>query len=142
MRARVDAIASAAARCGVRLMIDAEQTYFQPAIDSIVTDLQARHNAENPTAPSDASAKPPVIFGTYQCYLADSRARLEGDLERARRGGYRLAAKLVRGAYMVGERQRAASLRLAAPTTTRPARASCPSTAATTLTPSTTRRPP
>jgi hypothetical protein len=39
-RARIDRLASTAASLGVRLMIDAEQTYFQPAIDNIITDLQ------------------------------------------------------------------------------------------------------
>ena len=37
-----------------------------------------------------------------------ARGSLDRAVERARRGGYRLAAKPVRGAYMVGERQRAA----------------------------------
>lgn len=35
-------LANAAQAVGVRLMIDAEQTYFQEAIDNIVTDLQVQ----------------------------------------------------------------------------------------------------
>ena len=52
----------------------------------------------------------PAVFGTYQAYLVDCNARLETDLERARREGFHLGAKLVRGAYMVHERERAAKL--------------------------------
>ena len=58
----------------VRLMVDAEQTYFQPAIDSIVYNLQRRFNGERTT-----------IFSTYQCYLNDTEERLKNDLERADR---------------------------------------------------------
>ena len=80
-------------------MIDAEHTYFQPAIDIIATDLIKKYNRVYP-----------VIFSTYQMYLKDSTARLKIDVDRARKGNYSFAAKLVRGAYMVVERSRAAQM--------------------------------
>jgi len=97
MLGRLDEVATAARELGVRLMIDAEHTYFQPAIDHAVLRLSRAHNTEYP-----------AVFGTYQAYLVDCVSRLEQDLDRARREGWHLGAKLVRGAYMVHERTRAA----------------------------------
>ena len=77
-------------------MIDAEHTYFQPAIDNITIDLSQKYNKQYP-----------VIFSTYQMYLKDSTHRLIMDIERAKKCKYCFAAKLVRGAYMVLERGRA-----------------------------------
>ena len=91
---RIEHLAQLASSLQVRLMIDAEQTYFQPAIDNTVVNLQERHNREAYT-----------IFNTYQCYLKGADDRLRTDMERAQRRGYRFAAKVVRGAYMVSERE-------------------------------------
>eukprot|EP00126_Sphaerothecum_destruens_P008388 Sdes_comp20194_c0_seq2m13477 len=91
---RVTTVARAAARSQVRLMIDAEHTYMQPAIDHFVYQLQREHNR-----------KFPAIFNTYQCYLTWSRQHLVNDMERAKREGFWFAGKLVRGAYMVLERK-------------------------------------
>jgi proline dehydrogenase len=99
MRERIYKLAKLAKDLGVRLMIDAEHTYFQPAIDNITVDLAKKYNNDYP-----------VIFSTYQMYLKDSRQRLKTDIERAKKGNYKFAAKLVRGAYMVLERQRAKDL--------------------------------
>lgn len=98
MRERIDSLVELAQLLGVRLMIDAEHTYFQPAIDNITIDLAKRFNK---------SGSFPVVFSTYQMYLKDSRHRLFTDMDRAKKGNYRFAAKLVRGAYMVLERQHA-----------------------------------
>lgn len=115
---RVKRLASAAAAKGVRLMIDAEHSYFQPAIDHTAARLMHRFNAINRKSSAGSSGagaatagvRRPVIFTTYQCYLRDSRRRLADDMERAGRQGYVFACKLVRGAYMHQERQRAEQL--------------------------------
>lgn len=97
IRERLFDIAECASENNVRLLIDAEQTYYQPAIDNLTISLMKIFNK------SDV----PVVFNTYQCYLKDAAARVDIDLDRAKRNEYHFAAKLVRGAYMVAERQRA-----------------------------------
>jgi len=95
--ARVYKVAEEASKLGVRLLVDAEQTLYQPAIDNIVLDMQKQFNCNSTT-------NHPVVFNTYQCYLKDSATRLEQDLTRADRLGYHFGAKMVRGAYMESER--------------------------------------
>jgi proline dehydrogenase len=101
---RVNTLAEAAAASGVRLLVDAEHSYFQPAIDAVVAQLQRQHNIDEPR-----------IYNTYQCYLKDVHDRITVDLERANREGYKFGAKLVRGAYMILERKRAKDLKLPSP---------------------------
>lgn len=94
---RVRTLCKEAADANLRIMIDAEHNYLQPAIDSIAKDMMAEFNRDVP-----------IVYNTYQCYLRDSRFRLNADIESARRRGYKFGAKLVRGAYMVHEDKAAA----------------------------------
>lgn len=66
-------------------MVDAEHTYYQPAIDHLSLELMRSYN-------KGGSA---VIYNTYQAYLKDTLPRLKVDLERAKREGYVLGVKLV-----------------------------------------------
>ncbi|KAK3828581.1 MAG: FAD-linked oxidoreductase-like protein, partial [Benniella sp.] len=91
-----------------RLMLDAEQTYFQPAIDSVAWHLQEQFNRIQ-------DANGPLVYCTYQMYLKGALDRLQQDVARARRNKYVKAVKMVRGAYMVSERQRAKTLKLEDP---------------------------
>eukprot|EP00941_MAST-03F_sp_MAST-3F-sp1_P003403 g3403.t1 len=100
---RTDRLCTLAGDLGVRVMIDAEQTYFQPAIDHVVIKMQRKHNKPGKNPVKDRA----VVYNTYQCYLKDSHERIKIDLDRSRKEGWQFAAKLVRGAYMVAERARA-----------------------------------
>lgn len=102
-RERLHTLAEEATSCGVRLMIDAEQARYQPAIDSFVLELMRKFNDKDMT-------ERPVVFQTYQCYLKDSGETMAADLRRSERFGFHFAAKLVRGAYMNSERERAQEL--------------------------------
>ena len=103
MSERLHTLAEEAAICGTKLLIDAEQTKYQPAIDNLVLELKQKYNAKLRT-------ERPVIFNTYQCYLKDAHERVKTDLQRSERFGFHFAAKLVRGAYMIHERERAKEL--------------------------------
>ncbi|XP_045675722.1 proline dehydrogenase 1, mitochondrial-like [Phyllostomus hastatus] len=99
MLQRMDTLAKKALEVGVRLMVDAEQTYFQPAISRLTLEMQRKFNVEKP-----------LVFNTYQCYLRDAYDNVTMDVELARREGWCFGAKLVRGAYMAQERARAAEI--------------------------------
>ncbi|KAL8180576.1 UNVERIFIED_CONTAM: hypothetical protein K2H54_028991 [Gekko kuhli] len=96
---RMDVLAKKALEVGVRLMVDAEQTYFQPAISRLTLEMQRRFNQQRA-----------AIFNTYQCYLKETYDNVTLDVELSRREGWHFGAKLVRGAYMDQERSRAAEL--------------------------------
>lgn len=99
LQLRLETLARRASSLGVRLMIDAEQSYFQPAIDHLVLDLMQRHNKGKF-----------VVYTTVQCYLKGAQRRIVREMQRAQRQDYFFAAKLVRGAYMITERKRAEEL--------------------------------
>ena len=84
----------------VRLMVDAEQSYFQDAINNIAVHcLMPKYNQYFPT-----------IYNTHQCYLRKAYQHVLSDLEYAESRGFVYGLKLVRGAYMHQERTRSREL--------------------------------
>ncbi|MBT28678.1 MAG: proline dehydrogenase [Thalassobius sp.] len=80
----------------VRIFIDAEETWFQDPLDEIVYQMMKMYNQERA-----------IVYNTYQLYCKNKLAKLKEANERALSKGYKLGAKLVRGAYMEKERDRA-----------------------------------
>lgn len=98
--ARLQKLVEEASSSGVCILIDAEQSWFQPAIDVITIQLQQTYNRSNITSH-------PIVFNTYQCYLRDTSERVKRHFIRSQCQGYHFGSKLVRGAYMQGENERA-----------------------------------
>ncbi|GAB5586383.1 proline dehydrogenase [Umbelopsis nana] len=101
MLRRLDEICSLAKSCGVKVLIDAEQSYLQLAIDQAALVMEQKHNQ---------LGNCPTVYNTYQMYTKSALHKLSVDMEVAERYKYGLGVKLVRGAYMVLERKRAAEL--------------------------------
>jgi proline dehydrogenase len=80
-------------------MVDAEESWIQPAIDDLVEELMEKHNRERA-----------IIYNTSQLYRWDRLPHLKESLAKARTKGYYLGVKIVRGAYMEKERERAKRL--------------------------------
>jgi proline dehydrogenase len=97
VQGRVERICQAAAEAGVPVLIDAEDSWYQPAIDALATAMMERFNRQRA-----------IVFNTIQLYRHDRLAFLHAAQAAARSGGYHLGVKLVRGAYLEKERARAA----------------------------------
>jgi hypothetical protein len=93
--ARLRKLCTVARECQVPLLLDAEQSNRQPAIELIARLLSQEFNSTNIA---------PVVYNTYQMYLTRSPDALHFDLQYAESNGFIFAAKVVRGAYLVTER--------------------------------------
>ncbi len=96
---RVNDICEYAYSLGQPVFIDAEESWIQDAIDRLAVEMMERFNREGP-----------IIFNTIQLYRTDRLQYLKDARRQAKADGYILAVKLVRGAYMEKERDRAAEL--------------------------------
>ena len=93
---RIDSICYAASINGVSVMIDAEESWIQDTIDHIAGLMMKRYNGERV-----------VVYNTFQMYRHDRLKFLTSSFDKAQEDGYLLGAKLVRGAYMEKEGERA-----------------------------------
>lgn len=96
---RVDEICKTAFDNNVPIFIDAEESWIQPAIDNLANAMMAKYNKQKT-----------IVYNTFQLYRHDRLNYLKTSLELANNHGYFLGAKLVRGAYMEKERERATKL--------------------------------
>lgn len=93
---RLDAVCEASRKAGKPIYIDAEESWIQGAIDKLVENAMEKYNT-----------KKAVVFTTLQLYRWDRVDYLRGLIKKASEGGYHLGIKIVRGAYMEKERERA-----------------------------------
>jgi proline dehydrogenase len=104
VRQRVDAICSKAYSYKIPVLIDAEESWIQETIDSLAYSMMDRYNKEKP-----------IVFNTFQMYRTQSPKNLRDAYHNATMYNYYLGAKIVRGAYMEKERDRAKELNYSSP---------------------------
>ncbi|MCM5663119.1 proline dehydrogenase family protein [Galbibacter mesophilus] len=93
---RFNTVCKKAHELGVSLLIDAEESWMQKAADSIVDEMMMKYNKEKA-----------VVFNTLQMYRWDRMEYLERLHKKAKEEGFIIGMKLVRGAYMEKENDRA-----------------------------------
>ena len=80
----------------VLLLVDAEESWIQEAVDGILQNLMQIYNTEKPR-----------IWNTVQMYRTGRIDYLKEKVAHAKENNYFLGYKMVRGAYMEKERERA-----------------------------------
>ncbi len=93
---RFDRVCKAAHDKNVSLLIDGEESWMQDAADDLVADMMRKYNKEKA-----------IVFNTLQLYRWDRLDYLKKLHEDAKREGFFIGMKLVRGAYMEKEIKRA-----------------------------------
>ncbi len=96
VRERMYEICTVAAESGVGVLIDAEESWIQDPIDRLCMELMQAFNKEKV-----------IVYNTVQLYRHDRLDFLRLSLRLAKENNFKLGMKLVRGAYMEKERERA-----------------------------------
>ncbi|TGN22948.1 proline dehydrogenase family protein [Empedobacter tilapiae] len=96
IRQRFEAVCQKGYDLDVNIMIDAEDTWMQDSADDLTDEMMMKYNT-----------KRALVWNTLQMYRHDRLAYLKEMYAKAERGGYYLGFKIVRGAYMEKERERA-----------------------------------
>jgi proline dehydrogenase len=93
---RVTRICTEAYNRNVPVFMDAEESWIQNTIDELSYTMSLKFNR-----------KRAIVYNTIQLYRHDRLEFLKKEIETARKENYKLGVKLVRGAYMEKERERA-----------------------------------
>ena len=93
---RMEILAAEASKNNVPILVDAEDFWYQKAIDEIVFRLMKKFNREKA-----------IVYNTWQMYRHDRLENLKALYQQAEEENFYMGAKFVRGAYMEKERARA-----------------------------------
>jgi len=93
---RVEKICAKAHGYNVPVMIDAEDSWIQNPIDDLAYEMMKKYNQQRA-----------IVFNTYQMYRKDMLDNLRNAFHTATMHNYFLGVKMVRGAYMEKEAERA-----------------------------------
>jgi proline dehydrogenase len=93
---RFNAVCKLAKEKDVEVLIDAEESWMQDAADNLVEDMMRKYNKGKT-----------IVYNTLQCYRWDRLDYLKSLHEKGKKEGFNIGMKIVRGAYMEKERNRA-----------------------------------
>jgi proline dehydrogenase len=96
VKTRIYDLCKAACEAGLPILIDAEESWTQDVVDKLAEEMMERFNK-----------KEAIVFNTLQFYRHDRLKYLQDMLKKSEQKGYHVGIKLVRGAYMEKERERA-----------------------------------
>ena len=96
IKERYDTVCNVAHNCNIALLIDGEESWMQDAADTLCEEMMEKYNKDNA-----------IVFNTLQCYRWDRLDYLKKMHKQAKAKGYKLGFKVVRGAYMEKENDRA-----------------------------------
>ena len=104
VRRRMYRICEEAANKGVGVLVDAEESWIQDPVDRLTIEMMEEFNGEKA-----------VVYNTIQLYRHDRLEFMKLSHRIAKQKGFVLGVKLVRGAYMEKERNRALQKRHPSP---------------------------
>jgi proline dehydrogenase len=93
---RVDLLCKTAVDNNIALLFDGEESWMQDAADQLVGEMMQKYNHGRA-----------FIYNTVQCYRHNRLDYIMNLYEDAKANGFLIGAKIVRGAYMEKERERA-----------------------------------
>lgn len=96
VKERLDMICETSFKVDKPIYIDAEESWIQEPIDGLVEEMMSRYNT-----------KKAIVFTTLQLYRWDRNDYFQHLIKEARAGAYKLGIKIVRGAYLEKENNRA-----------------------------------
>ena len=96
---RLEEICKASYQADKPIYIDAEESWIQAAIDRLAEKMMSKYNKNKA-----------IVFTTIQLYRWDRIDYFKRLIEQARSGSYKLGIKIVRGAYLEKEGERARRL--------------------------------
>ncbi|RNC86304.1 MAG: proline dehydrogenase [Winogradskyella sp.] len=96
VEARFHKVCKTAKSVDVEVLIDGEESWMQGAADDLVEDMMRAYNTEKA-----------IVYNTLQLYRWDRLEYLKSLHERAKKDDFKIGMKIVRGAYMEKERERA-----------------------------------
>lgn len=104
IKSRFEKVCASGKLNNVKILIDAEESWIQDAVDDLVLELMETFNTDNL-----------IVYSTLQTYRWDRLDYLKKIHLIAKKNNFKLGFKVVRGAYMEKERQRAKELNYTSP---------------------------